>query len=154
MTHHGRLDYTASVYLVANGEVLLVRHRELDLWLPPGGHIEDEETPDEAAHREVLEETGLSMTFVHGGWDVPEDKDANVTRLARPMTIQVEDIGRTHRHVDFIYVARPSSREVDLEIRALESFGWFDTRRLRTVPGIPPNVATNGRFALEIGAAE
>ena len=39
---------------------LFVRHRKRITWEIPGGHVEDTETPDEAASRELKEETGAS----------------------------------------------------------------------------------------------
>ncbi|GAB2468618.1 hypothetical protein GCM10027187_41020 [Streptosporangium sandarakinum] len=39
--------------------ILLVRHRWRG-WVPPGGKVEPDETPREAAARELLEETGVS----------------------------------------------------------------------------------------------
>ena len=50
--------FTVAVFVVHAGRVLLHYHRKLGRWLPPGGHIEDNELPDDAARREVLEETG------------------------------------------------------------------------------------------------
>ena len=41
------------------GRLLLHRHRRLDRWLQPGGHVEDGEDPALAALRETEEETGL-----------------------------------------------------------------------------------------------
>ena len=38
-----------------------MHHKKLDVWLYPGGHVEDTETPDEALVREVKEETGLDI---------------------------------------------------------------------------------------------
>lgn len=35
-----------------------VKHRERDTWEIPGGHVEEGESPDEAAKRELFEETG------------------------------------------------------------------------------------------------
>jgi 8-oxo-dGTP pyrophosphatase MutT (NUDIX family) len=42
--------------------ILLVLHRRLQRWLPPGGHVEPEDARiGEAARREVIEETGASL---------------------------------------------------------------------------------------------
>ena len=43
------------------GRVLLIRHADGDRWLLPGGCVEPEEPPEEAAAREVLEETGVRV---------------------------------------------------------------------------------------------
>ena len=58
-----RRAWSVAVYCVrGRGEdarVLLVHHRKLDLWLPVGGEVEPGETPQEAARRECIEETGF-----------------------------------------------------------------------------------------------
>lgn len=41
--------------------ILLVQRRDTPLFVLPGGGIDEGETPEEAAIREVLEETGLSI---------------------------------------------------------------------------------------------
>ena len=43
--------FCASAYIVnpENKKVLLVKHKKYNKWLQPGGHIEDNETPEEAA---------------------------------------------------------------------------------------------------------
>jgi 8-oxo-dGTP diphosphatase len=41
---------------------IFVRHRDRETFEIPGGHIEEEETPYEAASRELIEETG-SISF-------------------------------------------------------------------------------------------
>ena len=56
--------FTVAVFVVHDGCVLLHFHRKLGKWLPPGGHVEDNELPDDAALREVLEETGLEAQIV------------------------------------------------------------------------------------------
>ena len=54
--------FTASGFVASpDGEaVLLIHHGKLDRWLQPGGHIEAcDSTVEDAARREVLEETGV-----------------------------------------------------------------------------------------------
>ena len=57
-------QFTTSVYILHQGQVLLLMHPKLKKWLPPGGHVEENESPPEAAKREVKEETGLEITFI------------------------------------------------------------------------------------------
>lgn len=107
---------TVTAYVVCEGRTLLHRHRKLGMWLPPGGHVEPNEDPVQAALREAREETGLTvelLPYEHpvGGFDRP-------SQLPAPVTILVEDIdepGRPHQHIDMIYFTRPvegASRDV------------------------------------------
>lgn len=54
-----------SVVLRQNDRVLLLQESDEDygLWNLPGGHIEPEESIQQAAVREALEETGLTVTL-------------------------------------------------------------------------------------------
>jgi len=42
-------------------EVLLIKRRDVPIWVLPGGGVESWETPEEAVLREVEEETGLQI---------------------------------------------------------------------------------------------
>jgi 8-oxo-dGTP pyrophosphatase MutT (NUDIX family) len=46
-----------------SGEILLVRHEGVDLWVLPGGGVDDAESFREAAERELREEAGVDAAF-------------------------------------------------------------------------------------------
>ena len=56
------------------GRILMVKqsHEGSDIWMAPGGGIEDGENSAEAAVREVFEETGLEIRIVRLLWHVEE----------------------------------------------------------------------------------
>lgn len=45
-------------------QVLLVKRRDIPVWVFPGGGIDPRETPEQAALREALEETGFHVEIV------------------------------------------------------------------------------------------
>ena len=59
------------------GEVLLVKqhHPEREIWLLPGGGIEDGELSASAAVREVKEETGLDIRIIRMLWHIEQLKE-------------------------------------------------------------------------------
>lgn len=67
---HAKICHTAAGYLIQNGRVLLIKHKKLGMWLAPGGHVEPEELPHQAAEREVWEETGITVKAIQA-FDVP-----------------------------------------------------------------------------------
>ena len=113
--------FTVAVFVVREGRVLLHRHRKLGMWLPPGGHIERDELPDDAAVREVYEETGIEVELVGERRGDIEDP----VQLYRPAGVQLENIGPGHQHIDLIYFARPLG---SVEIRdefLTDEVGWY-----------------------------
>ena len=117
---HGR-HFTVAVFVVRDGKVLLHWHRKLGMWLPPGGHIERDELPDEAAVREVREETGVEVELVGERREDVEDP----VQLHRPAGVQLEDIGPGHQHIDLIYFARPKGSTSIRDEFTVDRVGWY-----------------------------
>jgi 8-oxo-dGTP pyrophosphatase MutT (NUDIX family) len=113
--------FTVAVFVVREGKVLLHFHRKLGMWLPPGGHIERDELPDDAAVREVFEETGLRVELVG---ERREDITGPV-QLYRPAGVQLENIGPGHQHIDLIYFAKPSGSTSIHQDYSEDEVGWY-----------------------------
>lgn len=112
MAHiHEKIDFTASVYVVRDGKVLLHKHKTLGIWLPPGGHVELDEDPNQTAVREVAEETGLAIELVGRGRLATSPTD-NSQDLLVPMFLNRHHVTDTHEHVDSIYFAHSASGDV------------------------------------------
>ena len=134
--------FTVSAFVSAQGQTLLHWHEKNRMWLPPGGHIEPDEDPYQAALREAEEETGFSSevlpTVDPYGYNTPE-------QLPVPATIMVEDIPANpsepaHQHLDLIYFARPQSR--DLPKPPKGAWHWVPVEALRNNTALTPGDGT------------
>lgn len=142
--------FTATTFVVHDGKVLLHRHPKQQLWLPPGGHIERDELPHDAARREIEEETGLRLRLHSEACasDMAARMECGV--VPQPAFILIEDINPFHQHVDFIYFARvPSGVQPSPDVfadLAETGFAWFAPDDLPE-EGVPRNVREGARLA-------
>ena len=118
------------------GRVLLVKHKRLGTWLPPGGEIEPDETPLQAAHRELFEETGLVGRFAPAPVD---DALAGLAPVdgapAGLLSYEEHDAGSKGVHLNFCFVA-----DVDGDVVPNAEFTeWRFVADAREVE-CPPNV--------------
>lgn len=99
--------------LVDQDHVLLVDHKNAQLWLPTGGHVEPGEHPRDTVRRELTEELGLELT---------EGPDA-------PLMLTVsETVGITAGHTDVClwYVLKGDRHaSLNFDIDEFHSVQWF-----------------------------
>lgn len=118
-------EFCSTVYIFKEDKVLLHLHQKFQKYLPPGGHLEKDETPEEAAIREVYEETGLTIDFIQQEnlfIDFPHAKS-----IVRPYLCLLENIDKPnpHQHIDFIFLAKPAN-----EKKTLEPFRYFSLEEI------------------------
>lgn len=124
----------ASGYLVKDDKVFLVHHKKFNKWTPPGGHIEENETPDQALIREWKEEVALDIDIL------PAHKsafigDANATPIPMPFHIDLEreDFDVPHIGYFFYVTLQKADQKTKIQERELHNIGWFSKEDL---PGL------------------
>jgi len=99
-----KIDFTVAVFVVHDEKILLIHHRQLDKWLPLGGHVELEEDPEQAALREAKEESGLEVELLG---ERPPTTGPDTRALIAPRFLDIHRITNTHEHIGMMYWARP-----------------------------------------------
>jgi 8-oxo-dGTP pyrophosphatase MutT (NUDIX family) len=145
--------FVATVYVVHDGATLLHEHDSLGMWLPPGGHLDRDELPHEAARREVREETGLEVDLLTPTGSITSE---TVRSIPRPQHFLLEDInvhddGVGHQHVDFIFYGRAPHRDLapGPDEQPAADWEWVTPARLRAEAGrFEPDVVEVGQRAV------
>jgi 8-oxo-dGTP pyrophosphatase MutT (NUDIX family) len=124
-----RRAFSVAVFARNQGEVLLVHHKRLQLWIPVGGEVEANETPLEAALRELKEETGLVGVPLKGNpLGIPGCPDGL-------LGYEEHMAGSKGLHLNFDFVMDVPSRDV------FSDGSWTVHRWFREAPKeAPPNV--------------
>ncbi|CAN5750868.1 NUDIX domain-containing protein [soil metagenome] len=109
---------TGSAVVVGPRGVVLHRHRRLGTWIQPGGHIDDGETPWEAARREAQEETGLPVRFA----DLDGGRDRRGPAL---LHVDVHPGPRGHTHLDLRYLLESEDVQPNPAPGESDEVQWF-----------------------------
>lgn len=115
-TEPGHVTASAFILDATHERVLLIHHAGLDLWLQPGGHIDEGESPLQAAVRESFEEVGLHITPITG-----EIIDIDVHRI--PANTKKNE--PSHWHVDVRYLFVAQDHRVNLNENECSSYRWI-----------------------------
>src|SRR3989344_5460064 len=127
---HEKIDFTAEVFVVHKGRVLLRKHDKYKIWLSVGGHIEFHEDPNEAAIREVKEEVGLDVTLV-GQPMWLENVPKSYRELIPPVFLNRHKVNETHEHVTMVYFATSNTDKLKLsQHEVTDDCKWFTIKQL------------------------
>ena len=125
---HELHDFVISVFIVNRGRVLLVHHKKYREWLPIGGHVELDEDPEQALHREIKEECGLKVRILA---ERPDVGHRGVKPLPTPSYMDVHRIGPSHRHIAFVYFGVSAHDRAVLHTREHSELRWFSRAELK-----------------------
>ena len=129
-------QFTSTAFVIDSQQrTLLLWHKRLERWMPPGGHVDPDELPEETVRRECLEETGLDVEII--GLQQENMFSCNPAEgrmLKAPIALLLEEIPESltrkegaHQHIDFVYLARPidESQVLHLEKKEGSDIRWF-----------------------------
>ncbi len=124
----------AAGYLVKDGKVLLAHHRKFDKWTPPGGHIEDGETPDQAVIREWKEELAVDIEVIPAHESVFAG-DANSTPIPMPFHIDLEREGFDVPRIGYFFYVKLVGDDKILNVlkSELHEVRWFGKHEIANV---------------------
>ncbi|MBV8960440.1 MAG: NUDIX domain-containing protein [Actinobacteria bacterium] len=109
--HADPTHVTASAIVTGSRGVVLHRHKRMGIWLQPGGHIEPGETPEDAALREVYEETGLALGHPADG--------------PRLVHVDVHAAPKGHTHLDLRFLLEAGDADPSPPAHESQDVRWF-----------------------------
>ena len=109
--HASPTHVTASAIVVGRRGTVLHRHKRLGVWMQPGGHIDDGETPPDAARREATEELGLAVEHPASG--------------PRLVHLDVHQAALGHTHLDLRYLLLGADDDPDPPPGESPDARWF-----------------------------
>ncbi|GAB7018519.1 NUDIX hydrolase [Halostagnicola bangensis] len=127
--------FTVTTYVVNDDATALHQHERIGKRIPPGGHIDRDELPHEAAIRECIEETGLEPTILREQESLEGGSGRSLPQPRRQMLydVNVHDGTVGHQHIDHIFFASVSSREIDPgpDEADVDAWDWYSREELR-----------------------
>lgn len=145
-----KICYTASATLIVDQKILLIKHKKLQSWLCPGGHIDPDEPAHTAAEREFWEETGITVKAINSVKDLGEEGDDGTAQVV-PFATNFHWVSRENykkrcqaleageeaereakwkkgceKHFNFSYLVKPvGSLDFHENVEEVDGIAWF-----------------------------
>ncbi len=146
---HEEYDFAVSAFIAYGDKTLLVYHPRYEKWLPVGGHVELNEEPEEALHREIKEECGLEVEIL--AKTPPNFPDTKF--VIAPDYIEVHPAGATHKHIALVYFAKAKNDKSVLSAEHTD-MKWFTAAEIDDPKyGMTPSIRFYAHQSLEKAAA-
>ena len=100
-----RLTATGIVFN-SKKQILMIYRNKLQVWLPPGGDIEENEMPDDALLRQIYEETGIKAEIL------PDKHDLILSDN------------------DLVYICKALNEDFSLQKSEAGNIGWFSVKQI------------------------
>jgi len=109
-----------------DGKVLLSWNKNLQTWIPVGGHIDPGETPQEAVCREVAEETGFEFEF----YQKSVFENNGKVEIIKPHRIQIEEVPHHNKHINFVFFGKCTKYTDKAATDEKEKLKWFSREEI------------------------
>lgn len=148
---HEKIDWTVAAYVIYRDRILLVHHKKLNKWLPPGGHVELDQDPEEALYAELREETGLTEGDLVIIGEKPTITSPGTKFLYAPTYLDIHEISATHKHIGMTYILKSKTDTIQLSQREHNQIRWFSLADIENPEyNILPAVQFYSREALRL----
>ena len=139
--------WVTTIYLVQDNTVLLSWNKNLQTWIPVGGHIDPGEQPHDAIKREVAEETGLRFEFA------PKHYPNGNVQVITPFRVQIDPVSHHNFHINLVYIGKVTDGSSGAATDEGEKLKWFSHDELK-VENMLESVRTGAVEALQVVNAE
>lgn len=154
-------QFTATGYVVnvERARMLMVFHKGLQCWLPPGGHVDPDEFPSDTVLREVQEETGVTACHSEKPSLDLQLNGSTETQLPTPFAMAAQLIPESykdieHIHMDMMYLLEAEdSVAITAQELEVDAVRWFNRQEVLEGLTTTDSVRTFAREHLTAPAA-
>jgi ADP-ribose pyrophosphatase YjhB (NUDIX family) len=121
------------MFVVYQDQILLLKHKKLNGWIPPGGHIELNEDPETSLWRELAEETGLQqadLTLISTAKNTVDSPSNKKLPLPFNFNVYTYTGESDHKHIDLSYLLASNTDQIQQNPEESNGLKWFSRQDL------------------------